>query len=291
MVARQNHQQRLFCNTTKRQPCHSLFAPKKSRIQFFFQQRFCKFCRILARYQQVNIRQFVAQDLQCCRHPCELVSGQKAHREAWPRRMSHPACGFHCRFNLCQHGACVFKKGLARRRQLDAASAARQQLGADFFFEVPDLPAQRRLCGVQLRLCRNGNTLRLGDRDKITQVSQFHLELPCSRSIVGQLTKYRPKVPLLGFPRIRWSDLSQLKEVGSRIRHAWSAWQMNKRSKESMRGNRTWQRNSKERLLSSPAVPAALVPQSPNGWPKTEPPSPSHIQRVRMPLQIGRASC
>src|SRR2546430_1748106 len=73
--------------------------PKKSCIHVSLQKGLRELRRVLTRYHHVDVRQFVVQDPQGFGHPCEFVSGQKAHGEAWLGGMSHPACSFGCRFN------------------------------------------------------------------------------------------------------------------------------------------------------------------------------------------------
>ena len=85
--------------------------------------------------------------------------------------MNSPACSFGRRVNLQEDSARVIEKGSTRRCQLDATSCARQELGANFFLKVSKLAAERRLRGVQLRFCRQSQTLGFGDRNEITQVS------------------------------------------------------------------------------------------------------------------------
>lgn len=85
--------------------------------------------------------------------------------------MNGSACSFGRRVNLQQNSSRVIEKSLARRCQLDSTSCARYELGANFFLKVSDLAAERRLRSMQLRLCREGQTLSFGDRNEITQVS------------------------------------------------------------------------------------------------------------------------
>ena len=54
-------------------------------------------------------------------------------------------------------------------------SAARN---ADFLLEVADLPAERRLRGVQLLLGGNGKTAGIGHGDEVAQMPQLHCKLP-----------------------------------------------------------------------------------------------------------------
>src|SRR5882724_6432393 len=65
-----------------------------------------------------------------------------------------------------------------RRGQLDAARPANQQLNAQLQFEVVDLPAQRRLCGMQPLLRRHGQAAFLGHGHEVAQVSKLHGSYP-----------------------------------------------------------------------------------------------------------------
>ena len=65
----------------------------------------------------------------------------------------------------------MIEKGANRRCQFDAASATRQELRAYLLLKVMNLPAERRLRGVQFSLGRHSQTSRLGDRHEIAKVS------------------------------------------------------------------------------------------------------------------------
>jgi len=122
-----------------------MFPSKKRRINLSFRERFGEAWRIIARDHHIHVRQFVAQDLEGLRHPRQFVPGQKAHRKAWLRGVGDASGGFTRGFYLGQHQTCVIQKGTARRSQFDPVSAARQQLGADLGFQIPDLAAEGRL--------------------------------------------------------------------------------------------------------------------------------------------------
>ena len=64
----------------------------------------------------------------------------------------------------------VVEKRAARRGQLDAMHAAVQKLDADFVFEIPDLPAERRLRGVQFLLGGDSQASGLGDGDEVAEM-------------------------------------------------------------------------------------------------------------------------
>jgi hypothetical protein len=69
--------------------------------------------------------------------------------------MSDPASSFGCCVNLRENRAGMFEKRSPCRRQVDAASAARQESRAYLVLEVSNLPAERRLRCVQLSRCRH----------------------------------------------------------------------------------------------------------------------------------------
>ena len=68
----------------------------------------------------------------------------------------------------------MVEKGFARGGQLDTVHAARQQLDPDLIFEVADLPAERRLRGVEPTLGRLGEAAHFGDGNEIAKVSELH---------------------------------------------------------------------------------------------------------------------
>ena len=78
------------------------------------------------------------------------------------------------RFGLGEREPRMVEEGAAGGSQLDAVHAARQERNADFIFEIADLPAQRRLRGVQPLLGGDREAALLGDRDEIAKVAQLH---------------------------------------------------------------------------------------------------------------------
>jgi hypothetical protein len=68
----------------------------------------------------------------------------------------------------------MVEKGFSRRRQLNTVGAALYQRNADFLFEIPDLPAERRLGSVQLLLGSNGQTTGIGYGNEVPEMPQFH---------------------------------------------------------------------------------------------------------------------
>src|SRR5258708_12391306 len=87
-VARQDHHQRLLDEKTERQVGHPFFPSKKSCIDSSVQKAISKLRRVLTRYHHIGVGQFVAQDPQGFRHPCQFVSSQKTHDETrlgWTR--------------------------------------------------------------------------------------------------------------------------------------------------------------------------------------------------------------
>src|ERR1700682_3564339 len=171
VAARQDHHQGLLDEKTERQVWQPSFPSKKSCIDGSLHKGTRELRRVLTRYHYVDVGQFVPQDLQGFGHPGQFVSGQKSHREAGLGGMNGPPRSFGRRVNLQEDSARVIEKGTTRWCQLDATSCTRHELGANFFLKVPELAAERRLRGVQFRLCRKGQTLGFGDRNEITQVS------------------------------------------------------------------------------------------------------------------------
>src|ERR1700733_5570810 len=72
----------------------------------------------------------------------------------------------------------MVQKSLAGRRQLNAMSAASDQLNADFLFEIPDLPAEGGLRRMELLLGANGQTACISHRDDIAGMPELHHKLP-----------------------------------------------------------------------------------------------------------------
>src|ERR1700682_1210360 len=100
VVTGQDHHQGLLDKKTERQVWQPSFPSKKSCIDGSLRQGTRELWRVLTRNHHVDVREFVAQDLQRFGHPRQFVSGQKAHREAWLGGMSDPACSFRSLFNL-----------------------------------------------------------------------------------------------------------------------------------------------------------------------------------------------
>src|ERR1700694_2542507 len=68
----------------------------------------------------------------------------------------------------------MIEKGLACGGQLDAMNAARQQLGPDLVLQVANLPAQRRLGGVEPDLGGRRQAAFLDHGYEISQVPHLH---------------------------------------------------------------------------------------------------------------------
>ena len=68
----------------------------------------------------------------------------------------------------------MIEKGPPRRGQLDPARTAGQELGPDLVLQIPDLPAERGLRGVQPPRGRIRQAPLLGDGDELAQMPQFH---------------------------------------------------------------------------------------------------------------------
>jgi len=75
--------------------------------------------------------------------------------------------------DLHQRQAGVVEKDLARSGQLHAAGTAAQQFDPDLVFQIPNLPAQRRLRSVQPSFGRDGETALLGNRNEVAKMPQF----------------------------------------------------------------------------------------------------------------------
>ena len=85
--------------------------------------------------------------------------------------MSYAASSLTCCVRLRQYRTGAIEEGSARWCQFDAASATRQELHAYLLLKITNLPAERRLRGVQFCLCRQGKARGLGHRNEITKVS------------------------------------------------------------------------------------------------------------------------
>jgi hypothetical protein len=108
------------------------------------------------------------------RQPVHLVTGLEADGERRSCRLCGSARRFDRGIDLRQRQPGVVEKGLARGGQLDAMNGARQQLGPHLVLEVANLPAQRRLGGVEPELGGRRQAAFLDHRYEITQVPQFH---------------------------------------------------------------------------------------------------------------------
>jgi len=72
----------------------------------------------------------------------------------------------------------MVQKGFSGRRKLNAVSATMHQLNPDLLFEIPDLPAERRLGGVELLLGGNGQAASVGNGDEVAEMPELHSNLP-----------------------------------------------------------------------------------------------------------------
>src|ERR1700752_4448516 len=72
----------------------------------------------------------------------------------------------------------MLQKGLAGRRQLNTVSATIYRLNADFLFEIPDLPAERRLGRVELLLGGDSQTACISDGDEVAKMPELHRNHP-----------------------------------------------------------------------------------------------------------------
>src|ERR1700688_3671846 len=72
----------------------------------------------------------------------------------------------------------MIQKRLAGRRQLNTMRAASDQLNADFLLEIPDLPAERGLGGMELLLGGNGQAACISHGDEVAEMPELHRNLP-----------------------------------------------------------------------------------------------------------------
>src|SRR6202162_6005391 len=122
------------------------------------------------------------------RQPVHFVTGLEADGERLSCRLRGPARRVHRGIDLRQRQPGMVEKGLACGGQLDAMNAARQQLGPDLVLQVANLPAQRRLGGVEPKLGGRRQTAFLDHGYEITQVPQLHSHSMPER-YAPQLTK------------------------------------------------------------------------------------------------------
>jgi hypothetical protein len=173
MVARHQHDERLPVHHAVPEVVGRLHA-QESQAQPAAGERFGEIRRVVAGDRDLDVLQFVVQHMHRLRQPVHLVPGLEADGERLPCRLRRPACRFDRGIDMHQRQAGVVEEGFARSGQLDAMNAARQLLDPDLIFQVPDLPAQRRLRGVQPSLRRLRQAANFGDGDKIPKMSQFH---------------------------------------------------------------------------------------------------------------------
>ena len=115
---------------------------------------------------------------------------------------------FHRGIDLRQRQPGMVEKGLACGGQLDAMNAARQQRSPDLVLQVANLPAQRRLGGVEPQLGGRRQAALLDHRYEITQVPQLHRDSMPER-YAAQLTK--------SFSRALGRPMVAAMEAGSRL--------------------------------------------------------------------------
>jgi hypothetical protein len=84
-----------------------------------------------------------------------------------------PADFGHMLFGAFQQIPGALVHALTRGREGDPRSVAQEQGTTQFTFQIPDLPAQRRLAEMQ-PLGRPGEIQVIGNGQKIAQVAQFH---------------------------------------------------------------------------------------------------------------------
>ena len=97
--------------------------------------------------------------------------------------------GQHAGIDFLEDALAIGLEQLAGRRELDFPGAALEQHGADLLLQLLDLMRQRRLRDVKL-LGRAREAARLRDREKIPDVTQFHLVLPARRGPAGSARRH-----------------------------------------------------------------------------------------------------
>ena len=187
MVARHQDDQRLVVHHLVAQVEGRLDA-QEGQVEPAADERLGEIRRIVARDRDLDVLQFVAQHMHGPRQPVHLVTGLEADGERLSCRLCRPACRFHRGIDLRQRQPGMVEKGLACGGQLDAMNAARQQLAADLVLQIADLPAQRRLGGVEPVLGGSRQAAFLGHGDEITKVPQLHGH-PMPERYAAQLTK------------------------------------------------------------------------------------------------------
>src|SRR5579883_2307034 len=100
----------------------------------------------------------------------------------------------------------MIEEGLARCGQLDAPSTSGEERRPHLIFEVSDLPAQRRLGGMQPLFRRDRKTALLGDRDEIPKMAQLHAQ-PHALEICRQAYKV--------FFRVAMSRYLRAQQIGA----------------------------------------------------------------------------
>src|SRR5882724_3496989 len=165
-----------------------LFPAEESDIKLPALQVVCERCRMVARNPDFDIEQFVAKDTCSPRQPIDFLPGLEADGESRFDTLRRTPRRFHRGIRLRQRQPRMVEKGLACGGQLDAVNAARQQLRPDLVLQVANLPAQRRLGGVEPQLGGCCQAALLDHRHEITQVPQLH-SYPMPERYAAQLTK------------------------------------------------------------------------------------------------------
>jgi hypothetical protein len=129
---------------------------------------------MLAGNCDLDLRQFLSQNMHDRGQPFRLASAQKSQRQRPLFRVSGAPGGGRGGLNLHQREPRVVEKHAAGRGQLDPARAAGHQHGADLHLQVMNLAAYGGLRGVQPALGRQRDAALLGDRHEVAQVPQLH---------------------------------------------------------------------------------------------------------------------
>ena len=178
VIARHQHDQRILSQQPEFQAGRLLLRPQKSQIDFAAHQTGGEIGRILAVDHDLGRGQFGVEDFHDRRQPVHLIAGQKADRERGPWRLRRAPRGLAGGFDLQQRDPGVIEEYAAGRGQLDAARAAVQELHADFQFQIVNLPAQRRLRGMQPLLRGHGQAAFFRHGDEITEMPELHSHTP-----------------------------------------------------------------------------------------------------------------
>ncbi len=186
MIARQNRNQRLLGDQLVRE-ARLLLAAHKRDVELPALERVGEHGRMVARDPDLDVEQLVAQKARGEGQPFDFLPGEESDGEGRLGGLGGAPCRLRRRFGLGEREPRMVEEGAAGGGERDAVDAARQERNADFIFEIADLPAQRRLRGVQPLLGGDREAALLGDRDEIAKVAQLHNAIPCLPGMVLSL--------------------------------------------------------------------------------------------------------